>query len=63
MSHPDCLEINQAYSIALCSGEIRQWRYLGVGPMEDVWWMDTATGQVFNESGIMYAWSLLTTST
>jgi len=63
MSSSISLEINKIYDIELCSGEIRYWRYLGVGSREEIWWMDTATGQVFNESGIMYAWKLSTTNT
>jgi hypothetical protein len=63
MSSLISLEINKTYDIELCSGEIRYWRYLGVGLRDETWWMDTVTGRVFNESGIMYAWKLLTTST
>ena len=52
------LDINTVYTIELCSGELRQWKYLGQDSRRLVWWMDLETGQEFNESSLMYAWSV-----
>ncbi len=52
-------EINVVYSIRLCSGEFRLWKYLGAGGGQRVWWNDLSTGAVFNEDSIMYAWDIV----
>ncbi len=52
------LDINAVYTIELCSGELRQWKYLGQDSRRLVWWMDLETRQEFNESSLMYAWSV-----
>ena len=54
----DELTVNSVYTIELCSGEIRQWQYLGPDSRRQVWWMDVETGQEFNEASLMYAWSV-----
>ena len=51
-------DINTIYSVELCSGELRQWKYLGQDSRRLVWWMDLETRQEFNESSLMYAWSV-----
>lgn len=51
--------INHTYSIRLCSGETRAWKYLGEGAGGRVWWCDISTGVVFNEASILYAWEML----
>ena len=52
------LDINAVYTVELCSGELRQWKYLGQDSRRLVWWMDLETRQEFNESSLMYAWSV-----
>lgn len=52
------LDINTVYTVELCSGELRQWKYLGQDSRRLVWWMDLETRQEFNESSLMYAWSV-----
>ena len=52
------LDINTVYTVELCSGELRQWKYLGQDSRRLVWWMDQETRQEFNESTLMYAWSV-----
>lgn len=52
------LTVNAVYSIELCSGELRQWQYLGLDSRRLVWWKDVETKQEFNESSLMYAWSI-----
>ena len=52
------LVVNAIYLIELCSGEQRHWKYLGQDSRRLVWWLDTETKQEFNESGLMYAWSI-----
>ena len=52
------LDINTVYTVELCSGELRQWKYLGLDSRRLVWWMDLETRQEFNESSLMYAWSV-----
>jgi hypothetical protein len=54
----DKLVINAIYTIELCSSEQRQWKYLGQDSRRLVWWMDLETRQEFNESSLMYAWSV-----
>ena len=51
--------LNNEYRIALCSGEIRRWRYLGQDELSQVWWLDVETGLEFNESSLMYAWQIV----
>ncbi len=46
------------YRIALCSGEIRRWRYLGPDNHSRIWWRDEETGMEFNETSLMYAWQI-----
>ncbi|MBU3656479.1 MAG: hypothetical protein FGM35_00410 [Rhodocyclaceae bacterium] len=53
------LEINAVYSIQLCSGEVRLWKYLGEGKGGRVWWNDQDSGTIFNEESILYAWQIL----
>jgi hypothetical protein len=52
--------LNKEYRIALCSGEIRRWLYLGQDELSQVWWRDMETGMEFNESSLMYAWQIVT---
>ncbi|BBU68876.1 hypothetical protein [Fluviibacter phosphoraccumulans] len=52
------LLVNHTYSIELCSGEKRIWRYLGEGAGGKVWWSDCTTGTIFNEDSILYAWTV-----
>lgn len=52
------LVINDVYAIELCSGEIRYWQYLGPDSRRLIWWLDTETKQEFNETSLMYAWSI-----
>ncbi len=47
------------YRIELCSGEIRQWKYLGTDSQSQVWWRDEQTGTEFSESSVMYAWKIV----
>ncbi len=53
------LVVNAVYTIELCSGELRQWTYLGLDSRRLVWWMDRETRQEFNESSLMYAWRIV----
>ena len=53
------LTVNNIYSIRICSGEQKVWRYLGVGEGGRVWWCDSSTGIVFNEESILYAWEVV----
>lgn len=56
----DCsMLVNRIYSIKLCSGEVRTWKYLGEGSGGRVWWCDSATGSVFHEDSILYAWEII----
>lgn len=52
------LQVNAVYEIELCSGERRFWQYLGPDSRRLVWWLDTETRQEFNESSLMYAWTI-----
>lgn len=52
------LIVNAVYRIELCSGEQRQWKYLGQDSRRLVWWMDMESRQEFNESSLMYAWTI-----
>ncbi len=52
------LLVNHVYSIELCSGEKRRWKYLGEDDSGKVWWTDQDTGAVFNEESIMYVWTV-----
>ncbi len=47
------------YEIALCSGERRQWRYLGDDARGARWWRDCESGSEFSEGSLMYAWSIV----
>jgi hypothetical protein len=47
------------YLVELCSGEQRQWRYLGADARQLGWWRDEDTGMTFSESGVMYAWQIV----
>ena len=51
--------LNNEYRIALCSGEIRRWRYLGLDELSQAWWCDMETGLEFSESSLMYAWQIV----
>lgn len=53
------LRTNAVYRIELCSGETRQWRYLGPGEASQVWWRDMETRQEFTESSLLYAWKIV----
>lgn len=52
------LAVNAVYAIELCTGEIHYWQYLGPDSRGLVWWLDVETGQEFNETSRMYAWSI-----
>ncbi|WP_412479467.1 hypothetical protein [Azonexus sp. IMCC34839] len=56
------LLINHVYRIQLCSGEQREWQYLGPDSRRLVWWMDVETRQEFTENSLMYAWKILGSS-
>lgn len=47
------------YVIELCSGECRRWQYIGEAGNEQIVWIDVDTGREFNESSLMYAWSII----
>lgn len=53
------LRLNHIYTIELCSGEKRLWKYLGLGDGESSWWQDMESEVIFNESSILYAWKIL----
>jgi len=53
------LVINAIYRIELCSGEQREWQYLGQDSRRLVWWKDIETGEEFSENSLMYAWKIL----
>lgn len=54
------LEPNRVYLIELCSGEQRQWKYLGQScEGKQSWWRDEESGVEFNEANLMYAWQIL----
>ena len=52
------LIVDAIYEIQLCSGELRYWRYLGLDSRNQAWWLDIETKQEFNESSLMYSWSI-----
>ncbi len=47
------------YLIELCSGECRRWRYRGPDARSQIWWRDLETGREFNETSVMYSWSIV----
>ncbi|MGA9396010.1 MAG: hypothetical protein WCA83_10525 [Azonexus sp.] len=47
------------YVVELCSGELRRWRYLGLGEQSRRWWGDMESGLEFNETSVMYAWRIV----
>ena len=51
--------VGDEYRIALCSGEVRRWRYLGLDPSGRGWWRDTETLYQFSEDSLMYAWQVV----
>lgn len=53
------LELHATYRVMLCSGECQQWTYLGRDSRCGAWWQERASGRVFAESGLMYAWRIL----
>ncbi|HQZ01550.1 MAG TPA: hypothetical protein PKW99_02765 [Thauera sp.] len=53
------LELDRVYSIRLCSGELRQWRFEGRDARDFAWWRDVETGASFSETGLMYAWEIV----
>ena len=50
--------IGQRYTIRLCSGELRCWRFEGADARELGWWQDVGTGLSFSEASLMYAWQI-----
>ena len=50
--------IGQRYTIRLCSGELRCWRFEGADARELGWWRDVHTGLSFSEASLMYAWQI-----
>lgn len=54
----DALVVNAVYLIELCSGEMRQWQYLGSDSRRLIWWRDVETDQEFNENSLSYAWQI-----
>ena len=50
--------IGQRYTIRLCSGELRCWRFKGADARELGWWRDVDTGLSFSEASLMYAWQI-----
>lgn len=50
--------IGQRYTIRLCSGELRCWRFEGADARELGWWRDVDTGLSFSEASLMYAWQI-----
>lgn len=53
------LTVRETYRVMLCSGECREWLYLGPDGRSVSWWQDVSSGQVFNEDSIMYSWQIL----
>jgi hypothetical protein len=53
------IEVHGHYRIACCSGEVRDWEYLGVNESAVAWWRDTLSGRVFSEDSLMYAWQII----
>lgn len=51
--------VGDEYQIALCSGEVRRWRYLGPDPGGRGWWRDTEALCQFSEDTLMYAWQVV----
>ncbi len=51
--------VGDEYRIALCSGEVRCWRYLGPDPSGRGWWRDAETLYEFSEDSLMYAWRVV----
>ena len=47
------------YEIELCSGEHCRWRFLGADARGQRWWRDSDSGREFNETSLMYAWTVL----
>lgn len=53
------VEPNEIYEIELCSGECRRWLYCGSDSQSQIWWRDLETGREFNESSVMYTWTII----
>ena len=53
------VEPNEIYEIELCSGEGRRWLYCGSDSQSQIWWRDLETGREFNESSVMYTWTII----
>lgn len=53
------LTLRAVYRVMPCSGECREWEYLGMDGRCVVWWRDKASGRAFNEGSAMYAWQIL----
>ncbi len=51
--------VHTVYRVMLCSGECCEWEYLGPDRHDVAWWEDKASGRVFNEGSLMYAWQIL----
>ncbi|WEN42006.1 hypothetical protein CKCBHOJB_01591 [Thauera sp. GDN1] len=47
-----------SYTIRLCSGELRCWRFEGADARGLGWWRDAETGLSFSEASLMYAWQI-----
>ncbi|MBS1228360.1 MAG: domain S-box [Proteobacteria bacterium] len=52
-------EPDAIYEIELCNGERRRWRYCGAVSQSQIWWRDMETGREFNETSVMYAWTII----
>ncbi len=53
------LTAGRIYTVRLCSGELRRWRFDGQDGRGFAWWHDVDTGMGFSEAGLLYAWELL----
>lgn len=51
-------QIGHSYTIRLCSGELRRWRFEGVDTRGLGWWRDAESGLGFSEASLMYAWQI-----
>ncbi len=51
-------QIGRSYTIRLCSGELRRWRFEGVDARGLGWWRDQDSGLGFSEASLMYAWQI-----
>lgn len=56
------LRIGETYLVRFCSGECCDWVFLGTDSRSVAWWQGVASGRIFNEGSVMYAWEVLGTA-